>query len=218
MVRISAELKVEVARQDCFLCRPNAALLVNVGLVGYLMAGLGPLADGYAVVATHQHLRGLAEVAAEARRQYAEFAQQAASMLVERFGGCLVVEHGNMAVCGIAEEGREHCFHPHFLLIPDARCNTDSFLDYFGEHKHPFNTLAEAINFGVEKGQYVLVGKATGPFYICLPTGELPRQFARALVAEQLGVEELASWRDSPNPDWALSNAFELRKLAVQHE
>lgn len=213
-MKISAELKDEMLRNDCFLCRPNAALLMHVGQIGYSLAGLGPLADGYAVVTTHEHLKGLAVVDAAFRRRYADYTLEIAEKLVKGYGACFLIEHGNMAVCGISEEGREHCFHPHFLLIPDARCNADSFLEYFDQKHQEFATLAEALEYGAQQdGQYVLVGAAAGPFYVCQPVDELPRQFARGLAAEQLSVEALASWRGTPNLDWTLRNAEALRKL-----
>ncbi len=213
MTRISDELQDEATRTDCFLCRPNAALLSNVSEAGYTVAGLGPLADGYAVVATHDHIEGLAEANAQLRRQYSEYATSVAERLSTEFGECFLVEHGNMAVCGIAEEGRAHCFHPHFLLIPSAELSTSPFVDYFGHDGCKFQSLIDAVNYGADRGQYLLAGKITGPFHVFLPNGELPRQFARALVAEQLGASGRASWRDMPDLQWTANNAAALRRV-----
>jgi diadenosine tetraphosphate (Ap4A) HIT family hydrolase len=215
MMGVRDELWQEPARTDCFLCRPNAALLGNLGAAGYVVAGLGPLSEGYAVVATYSHLRGLAEAGAEQRVAYAEYASDIARELAVVYGSCFVVEHGNMAVCGISEEGRAHCFHPHFLMIPGTSANAEPFLEYFGT-SNPFDTLAEAIAYAADRGQYVLAGQATGPFHVFFPEGDLPRQFARALVAEQIGVEHLASWRDEPDLLRTVANAVALRKALVR--
>lgn len=215
MVEVSESIAAEALRTDCFLCRPNAALLVDVGLTGYAMAGLGPIASGYTVVATHGHVQGLSALSADDRRSYAYYAASVASRLSARYGGCFIVEHGNMAVCGIEQaEGRAHCFHPHFLLVPDQRCSIDAFHDYFGSEHSKFGSLEEAVQYGADRGQYLLAGHIAGPFHVFLPSGtDLPRQFARALLAEQLGADELASWRDRPDPAWAAKNADAVRSL-----
>jgi hypothetical protein len=120
-----------------------------------------------------------------------------------------------MAVCGISEEGRAHCFHPHFLLIPSPGLSVQPFLDYFGRSTS-FDTIASAIDFAADRGQYVLAGNAGGPFHVFLPDGDLPRQFARGLVAEQLGVVHLASWRDQPDLPKTLGNAEALREVLAR--
>ena len=214
MIQAGMGLEAEAARRDCFLCRPNAALLADVGAAGYTMAGLGPLAEGYAVVATHEHLLGLAAATTELRQAYSTYTTNIASKLSARYGGCFVIEHGNMAVCGVDDaEGRTHCFHPHFLLVPDRRCDIAPFREYFGSNHTIFGSLEEAVHFGADKGQYVLAGTALGPFHVFLPEGELPRQFARGLIADQLGVERRASWRDEPDAAWTGRNAMSLRAL-----
>lgn len=205
----------EASRNDCFLCRPKAGLLVDVSSAGYAIAGLGPLADGYTVVATHNHVRGLAAMPAESRGQYADYTMKIASRLSQRYGGCFIVEHGNMAVCGVEDlNGRAHCLHPHFLLVPDRRCSVDPFVEYFGAEHSSFVSLVEAVQYGADRGQYVLAGDVSGLFHVFSPNGgTLPRQFARALVAEQLGIVDRASWRDTPDPDWTVRNAHAVRGL-----
>jgi hypothetical protein len=214
MIQAGPGLEAEATRRDCFLCRPNATLLADVSVAGYTMAGLGPLAEGYAVVATHEHLRGLAAATTELRRAYSAYATNIALKLSARYGECFVVEHGNMAVCGVDDvEGRIHCFHPHFLLVPDRRCDVAPFYEYFGSNHKTFGSLEEAVHFGADNGQYLLAGNALGPFHVFLPDGELPRQFARGLIADQLGEEHRASWRDEPDTAWTGRNATSLRAL-----
>jgi len=214
-MEVRDELAQEPARKDCFLCRPSANLLGDIGQAGYVVAGLGPLSTGYAVIATHAHLRGLAEADAAQRVAYAEYAAGIANELAAAYDSCFVVEHGNMAVCGISEEGRAHCFHPHFLVIPGTAANVEPFLEYFGTSES-FDTLADAVSYAADLGQYVLAGQAAGPFHVFFPRGDLPRQFARALVAEQIGVEHLASWRDVPDLPKTVANAEALRKALAR--
>jgi hypothetical protein len=214
VTEIETSVAAEALRQDCFLCRPMAALLVDVSQAGYAVAGLGPLTDGYTVVATHDHVQGLAAVPVEARRVYADYTMAIGSQLSKQYGGCFIIEHGNMAVCGVDDAtGRAHCLHPHFLLVPDTRCSVDPFLEYFGSEHKSFGSLAEAVQYGADRGQYVLAGEISGTFYVFLPNGDLPRQFARALLAEQLELVDRASWRDTPDPAWTTRNAHAIRGL-----
>lgn len=214
MTNSESDVAAEAQRHDCFLCRPKAALLVDVKQAGYALAGLGPLADGYTVVATHDHVQGLAAVSTEARRLYADYTMTIASRLSSQHGGCFIVEHGNMAVCGVGDAtGRAHCLHPHFLLVPDRRCSVAPFVEYFGTDQSYFGTLAEAVEYGATRGQYVLAGDTSGMFHVFLPNGDVPRQFARALLAEQLGLVDRASWRDTPDPEWTAKNAHAVREL-----
>lgn len=214
MTESRTDLAAEAMRQDCFLCRPKATLLVDVGPVGYALAGLGPLADGYTVVATHDHVQGLAAVPDGTRRLYADYTMTIATRLSRRYGSCFIIEHGNMAICGMDDSaGRAHCLHPHFLLVPDRRCSVDPFSEYFGSDHRSFGSLAAAVHYGAARGQYVLAGEISGTFHVFLPNGELPRQFARALVAERLELVDRASWRDTPDPDWTARNAHAIREL-----
>lgn len=214
MTKSGTDVAAEALREDCFLCRPNAGLLVDVSPVGYAVAGLGPLADGYTVVATHDHVQGLAAVPVEARRLYANYTAGIASRLSRQYGSCFIIEHGNMAVCGVGDAaGRAHCLHPHFLLVPDSRCSVDPFVEYFGSDYKSFGGLAEAVQYGADRGQYVLAGDMSGTFHVFLPNGDLPRQFARALLAEQLELVDRASWRATPDPDWTVRNARAIRGL-----
>jgi hypothetical protein len=210
---IDSELQKEVFRNDCFLCRPNSRLLIDVSPWGYSLAGLGPMVVGYSVIATHQHVIGLKELSRTDLENYCSYAISVADILSKKHGRCLILEHGNMAVCGIDSADRAHCFHPHFLLVPNDKCNTGPFDEYFKENKKWFKTLFEAVEYGAQQGQYVLAGTVSAGFNIYLPDGEVPRQFARGVVSEQLGLADKASWKDAPDLLLALANADELRLI-----
>ena len=206
------EIEGEAARTDCFLCRPSGLLLADVSSEGFAVAGLGPLCDGYTVVATCHHLRGLAEAAPSYRDRFAQYVARLADTLKKRYGACFLVEHGNTEICGISPADRPHSFHPHILLIPDARCSVLPFQDYFGAPGTRFASLSEAIAGAADKGAYLFVGPVDGPLFTFESLSESPRQLARGLIAEQLGVVGRASWRDDPGLEWSLSNAVELRE------
>ena len=195
----------ESMRDDCFLCRPSAQLLAHTSEWGFTMAGLGPLCDGYALVATFGH--GAIEnrhspIALEKLAEYAENVQQA---LADEFGSCMLAEHGKMPVCNPNRPVGSHCFHPHFLLFPGVPDPMQEFNDYFGFPGDHFGSLKEALAHAVHLPNYLLGSSRTGE-YVVFPTANgLPRQFARAIVADIQGRGELASWQTYPNGEWGRS-------------
>lgn len=203
----------ECRRQDCFLCRPASHLLAHIGDGCYTLAGVGPLSDGYAVVATDQHgpLEGAYGSALLTRwGQYSEWVQRA---LEAKFGTCVLAEHGKMSICNPNRPAGSHCFHPHFLLFPGAPDPLQEFRDHFRFNGEFFSTLPNALHRAFGLSNYLLVSPRPGEYFVFPAPGGLPRQFARAIIADSLGVPDLASWQSHPGGDWAMRNAEILRRL-----
>lgn len=205
--------EIELARQDCFLCKPSELLMVDSGKGAFTMAGLGPIVDGYAIVATKDHLDRLGSSSAEYIMMYADYATQIRRKLTQRYGTCILTEHGNMPVCGINVCNHSHCFHPHFLLFPNGSSIFEAAREYFQYPGHQFSTLIEALSFGKSLNHYLLVSENEDGYFVFVPNKSLPRQFARALIAEGIDALEFASWRDHPRVEMALTNANELKIL-----
>lgn len=205
----------ETNRRDCFLCRPSARLLIDCSRDHFTVAGLGPLVDGYVLVATKDHVERLGR-SVEHASGFADYVQSIRALLAAECGGCLLTEHGNMPVCGIESEHSAHCFHPHVLLFPGRHHIRAEAERYFGGRVMEFTSLASAFEHGAQLQQYLLVSEADADFAVYEPVDGLPRQFARALVAESLATPERASWRDFPGIDLALENAARVRRLLDQ--
>ncbi len=203
----------ENQRGDCFLCRPAAQLLAHVGTGCYTMAGLGPLTDGYAIIATDMH--GTTEEPDNPllSEDFAKYAERVQSLLASRFGSCVLTEHGKMPICHPNGLTGSHCFHPHFLLFPGAPDPKQGFNDYFGSGGERFESLFSALKVAAQYPNYLLASTHAGEYFVFAAHYGLPRQFARVVVAEQLGKPDLASWRTHPNGEWALRNAELLRQL-----
>jgi len=120
-----------------------------------------------------------------------------------------------MPICNVNLDAhaQSHCYHPHFLVFPAAFDPMRSFREYFGGPGRSFSSLYEALVYGIGQKHYILVSPRIGQFEVYLPVDGLPRQFARGLVAECLGTEELADWRMKPNFEWSLKNAALLREV-----
>ena len=202
----------EASRHDCFLCRPSARLLVDCSGEHYAVAGLGPLTDGYMLVATKAHVERLGR-SIESASSFADYVQSIRAVLASEWGGCLLTEHGNMPVCGIESDHSVHCFHPHVLLFPGQHSIRAEAERYFERRGTEFTTLASAFERGAQLQQYLLISETDQNFSLYEPVDGLPRQFARALVAESLGAVERASWRDFPDINSTIKNVGRVRRL-----
>lgn len=203
----------ESRRDDCFLCRPASHLIAHVGERCYTLAGLGPLSDGYAVVATDQHgpLEGAHSAALRtAWGRYSEWVQR---VLEAEFGSCVLCEHGKMSICNPNRPAGSHCFHPHFLLFPGAPDPLPEFRDHFRCKGEFFSALPDALRSASGHASYLLGSPRPGEYFVFPAHDGLPRQFARATIADSLGTPDLASWQTHPGGEWAVRNAEILRRL-----
>lgn len=208
----------ESRREDCFLCCPSAPLLAHVGEECYTMAGLGPLSDGYALIATYQH-GPIENLHYETQlRTLAEYSEKVQKILAVEFGSCVLAEHGKMSVCNPNRPAGSHCFHPHFLLFPGAPDPLPEFNDYFCSQGNHFESLSEALHWAIALPNYLLSSSRPGEYVVFPAPDGLPRQFARGIVADALGHPDLASWQTYPNGEWAIRNAARLRLLLTTHE
>lgn len=208
----------ESSREDCFLCRPSAQLLAHVGGECYTMAGLGPVCDCYALVATYQHGRIQTPDNPVLLKTIAEYCEISQRILSEKFGSCVLAEHGKIPVCNPNRPAGSHCFHPHFLLFPGAPDPLPEFEDYFSSKGDRFKSLTEAVRHAARLPSYLLGSSRPGQYTVFPIENGLPRQFARLVVADSLGLPELASWLTHPNGEWATRNAEVLRKLLASHK
>lgn len=205
--------QAESQRVDCFLCRPAEQLLAHVGSGYYTMAGLGPLSDGYAIIARDIHGAIDEQIDSFQFEEFAKYAERIQSVLSAQFGTCVLTEHGKMPLCQPNGMANSHCYHTHFLLFPGVPDPLHEFSDYFGVDGERFESLFDALKVAAKYPNYLLVSARTGEYFVFSADHGLPRQFARVVVAETLDNPDLASWRTYPNGEWALRNALLLRKL-----
>jgi len=96
----------EANRTDCFLCNPNGALVFHEGSAGIALAGLGPIVDGYTVVASRQHVSSATDLPGLALKSFCTYAEQIRGKLVEIYGSCLMTEHGKAGLCGMGDDAQ----------------------------------------------------------------------------------------------------------------
>lgn len=131
--------------QECFLCAPPRDLLFFECADFFALAGLGPVVDGYSILAAKSHIRSMADLPNSLRKQRDLLVQNLAGQLSQKYGSCLVTEHGRMAACVEDADGHDaHCFHAHFLLFPGARDISGTARSYFS-YSESFSEMEPAM-------------------------------------------------------------------------
>lgn len=207
-------MSISSHRKGCFLCGPDSSLVYHAGSCGVALCGLGPLVPGYSVVATRNHIRSAADALTLDGPGFAAFADEVRAKLAERYGSCLMTEHGRVPVC-LDPGGRSepHCYHCHFLLFPGAP-SVESTARASYELVEEAHSLTEALALAKAYKEYFLFSEHRCHFLVMSQPGKLiRRQFSRFLVADAMGTPELASWRTHPDIESSTIVATELRIL-----
>jgi hypothetical protein len=194
------------------LCSPDPELVYAEVAEAFALAGLGPITEGYSVVATRQHIASAAD-AIQVTSGLVEFAESVRSELAKRAGSCLLTEHGRLPVCvDISGTSDSHCYHAHFLLFPGAPDITPLAASYFRTAEQS-NGVQSALELAAPYSDYLLVSPNAHSATVMTRPGRIIRQFARVLVADSLGRANQANWRKHPNKESAIETAASLRKV-----
>lgn len=195
---------------SCFLCDLPTDLIIFETSNFVALAGLGPIVDGYCLLASKMHTRSMADVPDQLRAERSQALLRLRSFLTDQYGSCRVTEHGRMAVCTDDTEHDHHCFHAHFLLFPGAPDITSVSSSYFRQSKH-FGDIEEALTYAASFDEYFLSSESGDRHTLFAGPLNMPRQLARILVASQLGRLNIADWKQAPRRDDALRIAHSLR-------
>jgi hypothetical protein len=123
-----------------------------------------------------------------------------------------MTEHGRVPVCATALSAERHCYHAHFLLFPAAPAVEHLARTYFADVELA-STLEDALKRAAGEHEYFLLSPAPDRFLVMKLPARMVRQFARLLVAGQLGAPELADWRRFPKQEEARNFAATMRAL-----
>jgi hypothetical protein len=199
--------------EECFLCDPDDDLVYWSNPDNLALCGLGPIVKGYSVVATTKHTPSAADAIAGQSSSLLSFTSNVRTKLEDRFGTCLLAEHGRMPVCmDPSGTSDPHCYHAHFLLFPAAPAIEERAISYFASVRRA-ESLAEALTVARDLNEYFLLSPKADQFLIMTRPGRLIRQFVRLLVSESIGQPELADWRNHARREEAASMARQLRRL-----
>jgi len=164
------------------------------------------------VVGTSLHVWSAADALMSGSDGFLSFAEEIRAFLIAQHGSCLLTEHGRVPVCaGTSGEHESHCFHAHFLLFPsspDVMGQVEKQCELFFSAE----SLTNALSLASDLPEYFLISPSPQNYRVFRSVGRLPRQFARHLVASELGLPELSDWRLHAGYSNAKQAAIRLRE------
>ena len=163
------------------------------------MLGLGPIVEGYSLIATTRHFPSMIDLPAEEVPSLVEFTAKIRGILKPVFGEAVITEHGRVAPCidPQTDAKEAHCFHAHRLVFPTEVDFTSVFQEHNLEVEEYSSFLQCKIGFKWEE-EYLYYERPDGSCLIAPAPGKIVRQFFRHKIADALGHPELASWKDYP--------------------
>jgi diadenosine tetraphosphate (Ap4A) HIT family hydrolase len=193
----------------CFLCLPPSDLLFLDSQNFYALAGLGPVVDGYCLMAAKPHVKSMADLPPALFAERAGFVSLVRDKLAAMYGSCLITEHGRMAICE-TDEHDHHCFHAHLLVFPGVPDISVLAESYFAASQ-VFTSLETALAQAAGHPEYLLISPDPNRFLVYSTPLNAPRQLARYLVAWKTGNSHLADWKTWPQRERAIAIAETLR-------
>lgn len=199
-------------KEHCFLCNPSSNLLVRDGVHAKIIAGLGPLVRNYSVISSKEHVPSLADSLSLNNKSIDEILFYR-NIFVKEFGNTLMTEHGRVPVCVDKEDAHEgHCYHAHALIFP-INYKINDILFSFYRNVYRTNNIHDALLHASKVDHYFMISTSLSDYTILSAPLNVPRQLARTLVANFLGVDEMSDWRQYPMQAEAEKNATSLREI-----
>ena len=198
---------------SCFLCEPEMNLVVSQNTHYFTMLGLGPIVEGYALIASVKHTRSLLDIPRDQAEKYQEYKEYTRSLLEPIFGNCIITEHGRVPPCvsPIKDVHDAHCFHAHSLLFP-VTPSFDHPFDDRGLDIHEYSNYLQAHSEFMSSNEYLYYERADGSCVIASPKIRMQRQYFRYKIADSIGHPKLADWREYPRIPVVVSALLKLQK------
>jgi len=185
----------------CFLCSPDSSLVYSVGNSCFAMLGLGPIVEGFSLIATKEHIPSMMDLSADNVGELCELTSNVRERLSAAYGEVVMTEHGRVAPCLLNRKQSEgHCFHAHRLVFPWTGDLT-SFLSRYGLELHEYRDFIECHQEFEWEAEYLYYERQDGTCIIAAAPPRLARQFFRLRIAEAIGQPELADWMEYPRLD-----------------
>lgn len=105
--------------ESCFFCNPDITRIITLANDFYVILGLGPIKEGYVILASRQHYRSTFDLPEETLHEFEGLRRRLIQVVKDEYGACVITEHGRISSCTADEDAHEeHCFHAHELLFP----------------------------------------------------------------------------------------------------
>lgn len=155
----------------------------------YVFPGLGQIVEGYLIIATKEHFRGIGEVSEELHSELEKVMATVRTALAQHYWSPLFFEHGP---AGPSKRGGCCIEHAHIHAMPVE-------IDILPELTREFRAIrmerfSELKDF-VRRGKpYLFLETNTGERYRFEVPDAIPSQYIRRVIAEKIGKSERWDW------------------------
>jgi hypothetical protein len=201
--------------RPCFLCKPTTDLIYAVSQNFFATLGLGPLCEGYSLIATRVHTPSMFDVSASEADELAAFTREVRLRLEPHYGPSLITEHGRVPPCldQLLRTYEPHCLHAHRLVFPGVP-DLDLATSVPQLRVEDFSSFLNAKFAFRDQGQYLYAEGHDGSCQLAAVGGAVPRQFFRTIVASRMGTPERADWQAHPGHNLVAQARERLRAAA----
>jgi cytidylate kinase len=214
---------LENPMEECFLCEPEPWRVIYLGQHVQLLAGAGPLSDGYVILAPRDHVGTSAELLNGALKEFLLCSLLTIQALQYHFGtGYTSYEHARIGSCNTLATSGQHgayCHHAHRVFIPLRSV----VKDVVGSSFDTSVPLAEPGDIvGLRDKPYVFYESVDTRGHVCRVayTGDhgLPSQYMRRLLVQELGLPIPWRWTDNLNYPSMIATVSGLRGYFVGYD
>src|SRR6266508_3237779 len=189
----------KMGNEYCFLCQPKKEWVYAKNENFFSMLGLGPIVEGYSLLATIGHTPSMLDLPLPAVKDLYDFTHHVRDVLRPHYGEAIITEHGRVAPCVDRDRGGQesHCFHAHRLIFPMDADLKESFVQHRLEVEE-YSNFIECWKRFSWKGEYLYYERVDGTCLIAAAPLRLVRQFFRHKIANMIGCPDISSWSDYP--------------------
>jgi cytidylate kinase len=201
---------------ECFFCEPEPWRTIYSSTNVSVVAGAGPLCPGYVIVAPREHVHTSAELPETTFWEFHAVFEIVKRALRNQYGpGYTAYEHGRTGVCTVLEARGDlstFCHHAHRILVPRTTHCADKVRIRFDSAR----TLDAPEAIRSVAGQpyiYYETSAPPAPVHREIFTGarDVPSQFMRRLVTNELAINRSWNWAEDHRVDEIADTTARLR-------
>jgi len=175
-----------------------------------VFVGMGPLPEGYLLLAPRAHHISYAQVPVEWYPEFLVLKSQVTEMLSSVYTTPIFFEHGPASV---SKRGGCCIEHAHMHAAPVQVDLLQSISNHFqGRRLYSFYELKD---LGEQKQPYLFYENVKGERFIFVVPPRIPSQFLRRLLAGELGIPDEWDWALFPRRQAMIETARKLLSVAL---
>jgi diadenosine tetraphosphate (Ap4A) HIT family hydrolase len=164
--------------------------------------GLGPLAEGYALILSRSHYSCCAELPETLAAEFEDLVRLVRRAQLRLYGESLMFEHGRSGACLPPGNGEDLCYHAHLHFLPAQVDLADSIASDFPALTFD-DWAAVRRRYRQTSRPYLLAGTSSTDSTSAIAFAETPDQirsrYLRRIAAASLGMPELEDWVAFPS-------------------